>query len=216
MPKPSNFDEMCRHLTDAILTLTNKKGGTNEFWRIVSCAWTCASAEQAVAIDNIMKSFRSSQCGRTKLALAALIPHERQSANVKVRIRRIQAKQPPPPESHSSPPHSSRTGSQPRDPEDVSCPPDVSACASKRTWWDILGVRPDCSATDVRKAFKECSLRTHPDKGGSAEAFTVMYAAYGEGMRRSHPPPVVPGADDIETWPSSDSDDEPISSLGQT
>jgi len=36
----------------------------------------------------------------------------------------------------------------------------------------------DCAGPDLRAAFHAAALRTHPDKGGSNEAFVAVHEAY--------------------------------------
>lgn len=42
----------------------------------------------------------------------------------------------------------------------------------------ILGVAPDATDTDIKRAYREASRRHHPDHGGDAEAFRAVKAAY--------------------------------------
>ena len=59
-----------------------------------------------------------------------------------------------------------------------------------------MGVSPDCDASHVRKAFRAGVLRwtkdTHPDKGGTKEAFCEMYAAYEKALLERHEHPLGP------------------------
>ena len=43
---------------------------------------------------------------------------------------------------------------------------------------EVLGIEPGASAEDVRAAWRKASRRTHPDRGGSAEAFREVRDAY--------------------------------------
>jgi hypothetical protein len=45
-------------------------------------------------------------------------------------------------------------------------------------WWEVLGVDRDAHPEHVRRAYRELRSRHHPDKGGSAEAFNRIAAAW--------------------------------------
>ncbi len=49
----------------------------------------------------------------------------------------------------------------------------------------ILGVSADASEQDIKSAYKRASLRTHPDKGGTAEGFQEVAEAF---MTLTEPP----------------------------
>lgn len=61
----------------------------------------------------------------------------------------------------------------------------LPAAATVPSWWQILGVPPDASPGEIEDAYRRKALETHPDKGGSAEAFArvaeARAAALGEG-----------------------------------
>ena len=40
-----------------------------------------------------------------------------------------------------------------------------------RAYYDILDLKKDCDAKDIKKAYKKASLSAHPDKGGTDELF---------------------------------------------
>ena len=44
--------------------------------------------------------------------------------------------------------------------------------------YETLGVKPNASAAQVKRAFRKKSLATHPDRGGTAEAFQQVKLAY--------------------------------------
>lgn len=44
--------------------------------------------------------------------------------------------------------------------------------------YDVLGVRPTATDAEVRSAYKAAALRTHPDKGGTKEAFQRVQHAF--------------------------------------
>lgn len=80
----------------------------------------------------------------------------------------------------------------------------------------VLAVPYDVGADDVRRAFRRLARETHPDRGGSADAFHKVRAAYGaltadlEGERRRwrpalarrHRAPRYPAGLDPQTYPT--------------
>lgn len=44
--------------------------------------------------------------------------------------------------------------------------------------WAILGVAPSASEEEVKRAYRQRALETHPDRGGEAEAFRAVQRAY--------------------------------------
>jgi len=44
--------------------------------------------------------------------------------------------------------------------------------------WSILGLESTASLVDVKRAFRKRALETHPDRGGEAEQFRKVQAAY--------------------------------------
>lgn len=44
--------------------------------------------------------------------------------------------------------------------------------------YDTLGVDPKASAAEIKKAYRKKAKETHPDAGGSPEAFTAIALAY--------------------------------------
>lgn len=47
-----------------------------------------------------------------------------------------------------------------------------------RDYYEVLGVKRDASAEDVKKAFRRLSRKHHPDKGGSEDKFKEINEAY--------------------------------------
>lgn len=45
-------------------------------------------------------------------------------------------------------------------------------------YYDILGVKPDATESEIKKAFRTKALKEHPDKGGCEEKFKQLSAAY--------------------------------------
>ncbi|KAE8241697.1 hypothetical protein A4X13_0g7300 [Tilletia indica] len=50
--------------------------------------------------------------------------------------------------------------------------------AKETKFYDLLGVSPDASEADMKKAYRKKALALHPDKGGDPEAFKEVTAAY--------------------------------------
>lgn len=50
--------------------------------------------------------------------------------------------------------------------------------AAKRDYYDVLGVRKDASADEIKKAFRRLAVEHHPDRGGSEDKFKELNEAY--------------------------------------
>jgi len=50
--------------------------------------------------------------------------------------------------------------------------------ASPRSAWQVLGLSAGASLADVKAAFRQRALATHPDHGGDADAFRALHQAY--------------------------------------
>jgi hypothetical protein len=50
--------------------------------------------------------------------------------------------------------------------------------------WEILGIPSRSTADDLKRAFRQRALATHPDRGGDPEAFRQMQSAFKEAERR--------------------------------
>ena len=44
--------------------------------------------------------------------------------------------------------------------------------------WSLLGLAPGASASEIKRAFRQRALETHPDRGGEAELFRQVKRAY--------------------------------------
>lgn len=60
----------------------------------------------------------------------------------------------------------------------------ASASASTQSIWSTLGVDARVTAAELKRAFRERSLVTHPDRGGSDQAFRELVDAYAEAKKR--------------------------------
>ena len=47
-----------------------------------------------------------------------------------------------------------------------------------RRYYDALGLSPDCSSSEIKKAYRKAALQQHPDKGGDPEKFKQINEAY--------------------------------------
>ena len=47
-----------------------------------------------------------------------------------------------------------------------------------RSVWEVLGLAPDASPEDVKRAYRKKALLTHPDHGGDEAAFREVQRAY--------------------------------------
>jgi hypothetical protein len=60
--------------------------------------------------------------------------------------------------------------------------PAPTAGQVKRPWWEVLGLSPGASLSDIQLAFREKSKTAHPDGGGSVEAMHELTRAKHEAM----------------------------------
>ncbi|CAG9314663.1 unnamed protein product [Blepharisma stoltei] len=44
--------------------------------------------------------------------------------------------------------------------------------------YDLMGLKPNCSEADIKKAYKKLAIKHHPDKGGCAKYFRCLKQAY--------------------------------------
>jgi hypothetical protein len=59
-----------------------------------------------------------------------------------------------------------------------------SAETPRASIWSILGVTSHATPEELKRAFRARALETHPDRGGTAEAFRDVKRAYEEAQRR--------------------------------
>lgn len=55
--------------------------------------------------------------------------------------------------------------------------------SGKASWYEVLGIKPDASKTDIRNAFRSLSRIHHPDAGGNEEDFKRLRSAYDDAMK---------------------------------
>jgi len=53
-------------------------------------------------------------------------------------------------------------------------------------WYEILGVKPEASKSDIMNAYKSMAKIHHPDVGGTKESFVKLRKAYEEGLKNVH------------------------------
>ena len=59
-----------------------------------------------------------------------------------------------------------------------------SGRSSTTSIWETLGITARATADDLKRAFRQRALATHPDRGGDAEAFRQVQSAFKEAQRR--------------------------------
>jgi DnaJ-domain-containing protein 1 len=62
--------------------------------------------------------------------------------------------------------------------DDISRQLDEMHAKSDSAEFALLGIEPGATKRDVKNAYRRQARKLHPDKGGDAEAFKTMYAAY--------------------------------------
>ena len=62
--------------------------------------------------------------------------------------------------------------------------PRVRAQPEPGSIWSVLGVEPNASVAQIRLAFRQRALITHPDHGGDPEAFRALGRARDEALAR--------------------------------
>jgi hypothetical protein len=55
--------------------------------------------------------------------------------------------------------------------------------ATKREWWEILGVSKTASPDQIKEAWRDLAYKHHPDRGGSNELMSKINHAYQESQR---------------------------------
>lgn len=50
--------------------------------------------------------------------------------------------------------------------------------------WEVLGVGPHATIDEIRTAFRQRALVTHPDRGGDPDAFRALRRAHDEALAR--------------------------------
>jgi hypothetical protein len=50
--------------------------------------------------------------------------------------------------------------------------------------WDVLGIAPDATEAEIKVAFRRRAFETHPDRGGTDEAFRSVVDAHAKAIAR--------------------------------
>lgn len=56
--------------------------------------------------------------------------------------------------------------------------------AQPQSIWETLGVTSSATEIEIRRAYRLRALETHPDRGGTDDAFRAVREAYDEALRR--------------------------------
>jgi hypothetical protein len=59
-----------------------------------------------------------------------------------------------------------------------------AAKAEPASIWHTLGLSPRASTLEIKRAYRVQALLTHPDRGGSSEAFRALQTAYEAALER--------------------------------
>lgn len=59
-----------------------------------------------------------------------------------------------------------------------------SPSSAPASLWTVLGVDPKASPLEIKRAFRQRALTTHPDHGGDPDAFRALHAAYEKALIR--------------------------------
>ena len=54
---------------------------------------------------------------------------------------------------------------------------------ASREWFEVLGVPPNATATEIKRARNALARKAHPDMGGNSEEMAAINRAFDEGMR---------------------------------
>jgi len=54
--------------------------------------------------------------------------------------------------------------------------------SGNKNWWEVLGIKKDCSKKDIINAYKALAKVHHPDVGGDIEIFKRLRMAYDDGI----------------------------------
>jgi hypothetical protein len=68
-------------------------------------------------------------------------------------------------------------------------PPRARGANNATSIWQTLGLDAQATVAQIKQAYRARALQTHPDRGGSAEAFRALQSAYESALkRRKHAP----------------------------
>ena len=63
-------------------------------------------------------------------------------------------------------------------------PPKARATVNATSVWQTLGLEPGATLAEIKQAYRARALQTHPDRGGSDEAFRAVQSAYESALKR--------------------------------
>jgi hypothetical protein len=67
--------------------------------------------------------------------------------------------------------------------------PRARGTTNRTSLWQTLGLEPGATLAEIKQAYRARALQTHPDRGGSADAFRAVHSAYEAALkRRKHSP----------------------------
>ena len=61
----------------------------------------------------------------------------------------------------------------------------LPAGATRKAWWDVLGLDPRSGAEAISERYRELARRHHPDRGGDPRAMVEINVAYQEALQQS-------------------------------
>ena len=65
--------------------------------------------------------------------------------------------------------------------------PKARAATNRTSIWQTLGLEPTANLAEIKQAYRARALESHPDRGGTAEAFRALQSAYESALaRRKH------------------------------
>jgi len=62
--------------------------------------------------------------------------------------------------------------------------PKARTLANATSIWQTLGLEPNATLTEIKRAYRSRALETHPDRGGAAEDFRKLQSAYESALKR--------------------------------
>lgn len=67
--------------------------------------------------------------------------------------------------------------------------PRARSTSNATSIWQILGLEPSATLSEIKRAYRVRALETHPDRGGTADEFRKVQSAYERALeRRKHAP----------------------------